>query len=244
MTTKHAMTSLPRTAGRIAAAGLAAATVFLGLAGTASAHVGVTPDTAAPGGGVQLTFSVPNEEDNATTTKVEIVFPADQPLAFAAVRPLPGWKVAVTKTKLAAPIKSDDGEVSEVVSTITWSGGSIAAGEYQNFDVSVGTLPAKPTTMAFKALQTYSTGKVVRWIEVAAPGAEEPAHPAPVLTVKAAAATTGAAKATTTPATVKTGASSSDSAGSDGLARGLGGAGLVAGLAGLGFALARRRTET
>ena len=35
--------------------------------------------------------------------------------------------------------------------------------------------------MVFKALQTYSDGNVVRWIEEPVDGGEEPEHPAPVL---------------------------------------------------------------
>lgn len=35
--------------------------------------------------------------------------------------------------------------------------------------------------MTFKALQTYSDGEVVRWIETSEPGQAEPAKPAPVL---------------------------------------------------------------
>ena len=40
--------------------------------------------------------------------------------------------------------------------------------------------------MVFKALQTYSSGEVVRWIEEPAEGAEEPEHPAPQITLVAA----------------------------------------------------------
>jgi len=35
--------------------------------------------------------------------------------------------------------------------------------------------------MTFRAIQTYSNGDVVKWIETRAPGATEPARPAPVL---------------------------------------------------------------
>ena len=40
--------------------------------------------------------------------------------------------------------------------------------------------------MVFKAVQTYESGEVVRWIEQAAEGADEPEHPAPVLALTAA----------------------------------------------------------
>jgi uncharacterized protein len=37
--------------------------------------------------------------------------------------------------------------------------------------------------LTFKALQTYSNGDVVRWIEQSAPGGPEPEHPAPSVTL-------------------------------------------------------------
>jgi uncharacterized protein YcnI len=167
--------------------------VVLLTAGPVAAHVSVTPSRAEAGAFTQITFGVPNERAEATTNKVEVVFPVDHPLAFASVRPVPGWQVQVQKTKLTAPLDSGDGPVTEAVSKITWSGGSIADGQYQNFDVSVGPLPTKATSMVFKALQTYSDGALVRWIDLPSAGGEEPEHPAPVLEVNSATVNTGGA---------------------------------------------------
>jgi uncharacterized protein len=56
---------------------------------------------------------------------------------------------------------------------VTWTGGKIAPGEFQDFPVSL-QIPDKPgTTLTFKAVQTYDNGKVVRWI--GPPDAEDPA---------------------------------------------------------------------
>jgi hypothetical protein len=147
----------------------------------------------------------------------------------------------VEKTKLATPISSDDGDVTEAVSKITWSGGKISPGEYQNFDVSVGPLPDKPTTLVFKALQTYSSGEIVRWIEPTVPGGEEPDHPAPVLTVAAPVGTTTpspSAAATATPVQDTAATSASDNSG-----LWLGLAGLVIAVTALAVALVNRRTR-
>jgi hypothetical protein len=84
----------------------------------------------------------------------------------------------------ATPIKTDDGEVTEAVSAITWTAASPASaikpGQFDEFDVSAGPLP-EATSMQFKALQTYSDGEVVRWIEPAPANGSEPEHPAPTL---------------------------------------------------------------
>jgi uncharacterized protein len=163
---------------------------IIGLVGAfalpASAHVTVNPKEAPKGSFATLTFNVPNEKDDASTTKVEVNLPTDHPIASVSVEPVPGWQVAVQKSKLAQPLQSDDGEVTDAVSQITWSGGQITPGQFQRFVISVGPLPENTNSLVFKALQTYSDGDVVRWIETAAPGGEEPEHPAPTLQLTAA----------------------------------------------------------
>jgi len=148
---------------------------------SAFAHVTVNPREAAQGGYAKLAFRVPNERDNAGTTKLEINFPAAHPFASVSVRPQAGWTYAVERITLPTPIKVHDNEISEVVSKITWTGGEVKPGEFNEFEVSVGPLPSDVESLTFKALQTYSNGEVVRWIEEAAPGGAEVERPAPVL---------------------------------------------------------------
>jgi uncharacterized protein YcnI len=174
---------------------LAAAGIVLAVAAPADAHVTVNPNTATPGGYTKVTFRVPNETDNADTTKLEVAFPADQPIASVSVKPQPGWTATPTTSKLATPIKSHDHDITEAVSRIVWTadaGSAIKPGQFQEFDVSLGPLPASGQ-LVFKALQTYSDGTVVRWIDEPAADGTEPEHPAPVLKLAAAAAAAPAA---------------------------------------------------
>jgi uncharacterized protein YcnI len=150
---------------------------------TAAAHVTIQPREANQGGFATLFVQVPNEKADATTVSVELTMPEDHPLAFVSVEPVPGWTITPERTKLATPITSDDGEVTEAVSKITFSGGEIEPGEFQRFPISVGPLPTDATELVFKAIQTYSDGDVVRWIDVATAGGEEPEHPAPTVTL-------------------------------------------------------------
>ncbi|MFF0011680.1 YcnI family protein [Streptomyces sp. NPDC005374] len=222
---------------------LAAATV-LTAAGVASAHVTVHPDSYAKGAtdGV-LTFRVPNESDTASTTKVQLFLPTDHPLLGALVSPHDDWTAKVTDTKLKTPVKTDDGTITDAVSEITWTGGKIAPGHYEDFDVAFGQLPDDTAQLTFKTLQTYSDGKVVRWIEEAAKGDDEPENPAPVLKLTAADTTS----ATTSETASKTSVTTTKASASDSTARGLGIAGLVVGVLGLAagaFAVVRsRRTQ-
>jgi len=227
----------------LAAGALAAGAVVL-LASPAAAHVTVSAPSAEPGGFATLTFSVPNERDDATTTSVRVTMPEDAPLAFVSVEPVPGWTVDVQREPLDEPVTVEGTELTEAVSTITWSGGNIAAGQFQRFVVSAGPLPEDATELSFPALQTYSDGEEVAWIEETPPGGEEPERPAPVLELASAPADGEEdATDTTAPATGDTGdggataAAVTDAQDDADSARALGIVGIVVGAVGLLVAL-------
>lgn len=241
---------MSRLRGRAATvAALAGATVLLA-AVPAFAHVTVQPSTAVKGGYSTVAFKVPNEQDSGSTVKVEVNIPTDHPIASVSLQPVPGWTAQVTTSKLATPIKTDDGTVDQAVTKITWSGGKIAPGQFQQFPVSFGPLPSDAASLSFKTLQTYDNGDIVRWIEIPQEGQPEPQNPAPTLTLTAPAAEGAAtATATGTPAPApaadskSTQQASSGGSDSDGTARALGIAGIVVGAAGVGFGVyaGRRR---
>src|SRR3954463_2084647 len=165
---------------------LAAATAVAALAipAAAQAHVTLQPNQAAAGAFTVLDVRVPTERDDASTAKVDVQFPNG--FAAASYQAVPGWKVRVIKKKLATPIQTDDGPITEGVSRMVWtrtsSGGGIKPGQFQDFPISV-QIPGKAgDKLTFKAVQTYSNGEVVRWI--GAPGSDQPA---PQVTVTAAA---------------------------------------------------------
>ncbi|MFD9873327.1 YcnI family copper-binding membrane protein [[Kitasatospora] papulosa] len=235
---------------RIALAGGVAASTVLLLAGTASAHVSVQPQgEAAKGGYATVNFKVPNERDDASTVKLEVNFPTDHPLASVSPQPVAGWKIDVTRSKLAKPLEVHGKKIDEAVSKVTWTADSkgIEPGFFQQFPLSVGQLPEDTDQMVFKVLQTYSNKEVVRWIEEPAEGGEEPESPAPVLALSAPAADAHGAPAddkSGEAAKEKTTASSDDtsSSNSDSTARVLGIVGIVVGVAGVAFGvLAGRR---
>lgn len=170
------------------ATGIAASSVLL-LSGTAFAHVSVQPQgEAAKGGYATVNFKVPNERDNASTVKLEVNMPAEHPLASVMPQAVPGWKIEVTKAKLAKPLDVHGKKITEAVSKVTWTadGSKIEPGRFQQFPVSLGRLPEDTDQLVFKALQTYDNKEVVRWIEEAKEGAPEPESPAPVLKLSTA----------------------------------------------------------
>ncbi|MDX2932564.1 YcnI family copper-binding membrane protein [Streptomyces ipomoeae] len=246
-------------ASRIAAVGALAGSAVLVLSGPAFAHVSVAAEgTAAKGGYATVNFKVPNERDDASTTKLEVNFPTDHPLASAQPEAVPGWKIQVTKSKLDKPLELHGEQIDEAVSKITWTadGDGIAPGFFQKFPVSIGQLPEDTDELVFKALQTYSNKEVVRWIEVPQDGQEEPDNPAPVLALSAASddhhGSSGASTAAdesedagkdAEAASNETAAAPADT--SDTTARVLGIVGIVVGAAGVAYGVmaGRRRTD-
>ncbi|MEU7901400.1 YcnI family protein [Actinoplanes sp. NPDC049118] len=177
-------------------AGMVAA-FTLALAGPAAAHVTVNPNTAVQGGHTKVTFRVPNESDDTNTVKVEVNLPIDTPFASVSLKPVAGWTMVAEKAKLAKPIEAHGTQLNEAVSKITWTATGDAAikpGQFQEFDVSLGPLPQVPQVV-FKALQTYSDGTVVRWIDEPTTDGTEPEKPAPVLKLTAGTDTHAAAGA-------------------------------------------------
>jgi len=238
------------TSRRVLAVTAGAAALVAVAALPASAHVTVSPASLPKGATAELTFKVPNEESSATTTQVQLQIPTDHPIAQVLPRAVEGWKVSVKTTTLATPLKTDDGTFTTAVSEIDWTGGSIPVGQYQDFQVSVDPLPTDTGQLVFKAVQTYSNGDIVRWIDLTQPGQPDPEHPAPVLTLTAAASDSDASSAsgskpaasapTTAAAAAKASTdSSSGSSGTVGIV--LGALGLAAGLAALTLTLLARR---
>ncbi|MFF7355127.1 MULTISPECIES: YcnI family protein [Streptomyces] len=239
-----------RVAARVAAAGAATGTAVLALSAPAFAHVTVQPETpAAKGGYAVVDFKVPNERDNASTTKVEVSLPADHPIASVMAQPVPGWNVQVTKSKLAKPLTVHDEKIDEAVTKVTWTaadGKGIQPGYFQKFPLSLGALPENTDELAFKAIQTYSDKEVVRWIEVPKAGQDEPENPAPVLELSAATDDHhGTASAKDASDQNENAAAATDSGShTDTTARVLGVVGIVVGVAGVAYGVlaGRRRT--
>jgi uncharacterized protein YcnI len=182
------------------AAGAIVVVAVLALGTPAFAHVTTDPASAPKGGEITLGFRVPNEEAGANTTQFEIDIPADHPLLGIDVQPIPGWTAKIREATLNPPVKTDDGTVTQAVNQIIWvadGGAGIAAGQFQEFRILVQSLPSDTDQVVFKALQTYSDGTIVRWIDPVTAGQVEPDHPTPVLALTApspASSGTGLAK--------------------------------------------------
>jgi uncharacterized protein YcnI len=146
----------------------------LALPAAAEAHVSVHPNAVPVGANATLDIRVPNEMDNARTTKLAVKFPPG--FLDVATEPPAGWSSRVLTSKLAKPVKTDEGTIDTQVSEVIWTAGKAAGippGQFANFPISV-LIPGTPgQALTFKTVQSYSNGQVVRWI--GPPSADQPA---------------------------------------------------------------------
>jgi len=189
----------------------ACALVFVVLdAAVVGAHVTVSPSSVPQGtSDVILSFRVPNESATATVTGLRVQFPLAHPIIVLNPEAGSGWQVSAVKTALQKPVTTDDGTFTSTVSEIDWSGGTIPVGQFGVFDVLAQGIPTGTGALVFKAIQAYSDGTVVSWIEVPTKTVPNPEHPAPTLTLtaapKAGASAAPASSASSGAATVVTG---------------------------------------
>ena len=208
----------------------------LALPAGAGAHVSLHPNEVPAGSFATLGIRVPNETDNAKTTKVAVQFPP----GFTDVSPefMPGWTPKVITAKLAKPVQTDDGEVTEGVREIVWSADAQAAippGQFLDFPISTEIPGKQGEELTFKTLQYYDNGEIVRWI-----GSPDSEEPAPRIDVTAPGGVlqdvAGSETAPPSPGSSAAGGETESAAppsSSDGASKGLGIAALVLGALGL-----------
>lgn len=137
-------------------------------AGVASAHVTIGPKETSQGAYEMFTVKVPSENEGVSTTKIQVLIPEE--VNITRFEPKPGWKYEIQK---------DD---SDKITSVTWTtvGEGLSATEFGQFNMN-GKVGDKATEIVWKAIQTYSDGSVVEWVE-----AEEANHPASVTVVNPA----------------------------------------------------------
>lgn len=183
---------------------LSISALLLGVAVPASAHVEIIDGSAVVGGGygTQITLRVPHGCDGAATTGLAVQIPA----GVVDVKPklMPGWSIDIASTPAAAASmapgasltdEQHDAMTAPVVSSITWSGGTLPDPEYADFQL-MAVFPETPGTIAFPTIQSCGDTQVA-WIEIPTAG-EDPEsleHPAPTVTVVAPSAAPDASTA-------------------------------------------------
>jgi uncharacterized protein YcnI len=163
-----------------AAAIVAASTV------TALAHASLETSAATPGA-YKAVLVIPHGCDGQSTHTVRLEIPA----GYVDVKPMPkpGWSIETVTADYARPYELHGKTISSGVVQVIWSGGDLPEGFFDEFVVG-GTLTgvAAGDVLYFKATQLCANGEVA-WHEEPAAGQDPHAleHPAPALTILAAA---------------------------------------------------------
>ena len=156
-----------------------------------------------------------------------------QSIISASFQPMPGWERSIEMEPLDEPIEDEGEQITEHIASVTWTGGRIRPGEFEEFGVSFRVPETPGEDLVVPALQTYSNGEVVRWV-----GPPDAEAPAPIVTVTEPAGEEGdQPTASPTPTAASDEAEDDDGLATVALIVGI--AGLLAGLAAL--ALAWRR---
>jgi uncharacterized protein YcnI len=128
----------------------------------AAAHVTVQPAASRPAELQRYRVIVPNERASAATTGVDVKVPRG--VSFALVESVAGWRARVVRR---------GGAIVE----LRWSAGRVPPDGYAELHF-IARNPVRVGPVAWKALQRYDDGDVVRWI-----GSEDSDRPAPVTTL-------------------------------------------------------------
>ena len=213
------------------------------LPAAAVAHVTIQPGEWEPGAFATMVVRVPNERDDAETTTVSVQFPEN--VLTARFQAHPTCEREVEREALDQPVE----DITERIVSVTWTcDPPIAADGFDEFGLSF-QIPedAQPgDELLFPAVQTYSSGEVVNWVDPDPEGDT----PAPRVTVVAPEEEAEAAPtATDQTTTEETAAVPAVSTGDDDdstatVAMIFGIAGLAAGLIALGVALFRKPKAT
>jgi uncharacterized protein YcnI len=119
----------------------------LGMPGVAFAHVVVTPAQAGVGSKTLFNVSVPNEK-TVPITSLRLTIPGGLEEVTPSVHT--GWTI------------STSGGTAKHITEIRWEGGAIPSGQRDDFTFQA-QVPAKETTLDWKAYQTYADGSTVAW---------------------------------------------------------------------------------
>jgi uncharacterized protein YcnI len=157
-----------------------AAAFLLATALPAGAHVTLVEPQAQASGNFVAQFRIGHGCAGSPTTALTITLP--ESVVGAKPKAKAGWTISETHAPLAKPLAGAGGRaVTERIASITWSGGSLANDQFDDFAVLL-RLPGTAGPLNFPALQACERGSE-NWAEIPDGSGRKLAHPAPVLTI-------------------------------------------------------------
>lgn len=149
---------------------LVAGAVALGLVISipALAHVTAEPAMAQPGSYFRTALRVPHGCNGQPTTAIRIAIPDS--IVSAKAQAKPGWQVQTEMRKLAQPVDLGHGRKGDTITgAITWSGGSLAGDQFDEFGL-VLKLPDAPGAQIALTVTQRCGSQEIRWDQLAQAG--------------------------------------------------------------------------
>ena len=149
----------------------------------AVAHVTLEAQEARINAPYKGVLRVPHGCEKTATTSIRVRIP--EGVIGVKPRPAAGWTLTTVTSKYPRPVKLYHSELTEGVTEIAWSGGSLPDAWYEEFVftgfISGDLEPGK--TLYFPVVQQCEKG-VVRWIEIPAAGQSRSDLPQPAPELK------------------------------------------------------------
>ena len=170
------------------------------LVSTASAHAVLERKEAVPNAAYRGVVQIMHGCDGRPTTRVSVTIP--EGVTGAKPMPKPGWTISTVKSAYARPYPSFHGTVSEGVTRITWSGGSLPDEQIDEFTffARISDAFAPGATIYFPVEQDCTEGSY-RWSDVPSEDGTAQALKAPAPAVRIVAARGTASPGTVSPGT-------------------------------------------
>ena len=169
---------------RIPGALLTAGLLTLAVTSAARAHVTLETENAATNSTYKAVLRVGHGCDGKPTTAIRVKIP--EGVIAAKPMPKPGWQLATIQGRYAAAYDYFGTPLSEGVTEIAWSGGSLPDEWYDEFIFRARLTGFPPGTVVhFPVVQECAEGAVHRWIEIPAAGKspDDYEEPAPAVTI-------------------------------------------------------------
>ncbi|MCR4265612.1 DUF1775 domain-containing protein [Nitratireductor sp. ZSWI3] len=163
----------------------AAATALPALFSLNAAAHAVLETPAAAAGSYKAVVTIPHGCDGQATNSVRVELPE----GFVSAKPMPkpGWALSIEEGAYAQTYELHGKTVKSGVTAVTWSGGDLPDGAFDEFALRGTIAGVEPgRKLFFKTVQTCADGEVA-WVELPAAGQDAHAleHPAPGLTILA-----------------------------------------------------------
>ncbi len=140
---------------------LLAGLALVATAGVAFGHAALNATHVEAGALTTVEFRIMHACDGSPTTRVTLGLP--EGLSRVTPRMLAGWTASVVREPLAQSYQLHGQTITDRVASITWEGGEIPEGVYEQFEVRLQTPDAPGQVLMLPVRQECANGVIYDW---------------------------------------------------------------------------------